>query len=95
MYYICCTLQADKMQGTKRMNKTNKRSAKDRAIIQEVAQLTGYSESMVEKVIKNDRQNEFIMNTYMVVLEGFNELREAVKLLVPFPERANPKKQAI
>lgn len=77
------------------MNKTNKRSAKDRAIIQEVAQLTGYSESMVEKVIKNDRQNEYIMNTYMVVLEGFNELREAVKLLVPFPERPKHKKQAI
>lgn len=83
------------------MDKTIKRSAETRAIVLKTARITGVSVSMVEKVIKGDRSNELVLSTYMELLEtGIekeNELKEAVKKLVPFPtsNRKNYKQKAI
>lgn len=86
------------MQDTKGMGQTNKRSAKTRAIIQDVMEITGYSESMIEKVINGNRENELIMNTYMELLETGNEkkneLKMALGVLVPFPSKNDTSKKS-
>lgn len=56
-----------------------------RARIKRTAEITGYSESMVEKVLADKRTNDNVFAVYMELLEGENALVEAVKKLVPFP----------
>lgn len=82
--YICCTLEADKTRGTKVARKMRKRNAKTAARVQHTAELTGYGTDYVYKVINGERENEEIMQTYMMLYEGENKLLQSVKELLPF-----------
>jgi hypothetical protein len=78
--------------------KTRNRDSERAALTPKVARITGYSEELVKKVIRDERQNELILNTYMDLKETLNErenyLLAAVKNLIPFPTN-NQKTEAI
>ena len=72
------------------MKKTRNRDSERAALVPKVANITGYSEETVKKVIRDERKNELILSTYMDLQETLrtreNYLLIAVKNLIPFPE---------
>lgn len=66
------------------MNKTTTRSAQQASRVQKTADLTGLSVRQVYRVINGKSDNEEVMQTYMFLAEGENELIRQVKALVPF-----------
>lgn len=74
-------------------NKTNKRSAEDRALIRKTARITGISERSVERVTKGEQQNEVVMKVYIELQEHSDEqennLKKLVRQLVPIPTSKN------
>ncbi len=66
------------------MRKTVKRNAWQASLVQKTAEITGFSGRHVRRVINGEFDNELIMNTYMKLYEGENELLKEVKNAVPF-----------
>ena len=66
------------------MEKKIKRDTEHAALVKKTADITGLSLNYVRKVIRMDRENDRVMNVYMTLKEGENELKAAVRKLVPF-----------
>ena len=64
------------------MNKNAKRSAKLAARVQKTAEITGFTTDYIYLVVRGDRKNTDVMQTYMFVHEGENKLLKAVRQLV-------------
>lgn len=69
---------------TKKTRYKGKRDARKRATVLETAEIAGVSVSLVEKVLKADRNNEKVLSVFMEITERHNELLQDVKDLVPF-----------
>jgi hypothetical protein len=66
------------------MEKKRKRDTEHAALVKKTADIAGVSLDYVRKVIRMDRESEEVMNVYMTLKEGENELKAAVRKLVPF-----------
>ena len=64
------------------MKKNAKRSAKLAARVQKTAEITGFTTDYIYLVIKGDRKNNDVMQTYMFLHEGENKLLRAAKQLL-------------
>jgi hypothetical protein len=61
-----------------------KRNTKRAALIQDTAELTGLSTRSVERVLAADQKNPTALAVFMELEEGYENLRNQVKTLVPF-----------
>lgn len=70
------------------MENNNKEELKKALRVKTTAELTGVSPNYVNKILRGDRENEAVVETYMTLVEiepyYENALIEAVKKLVPF-----------
>lgn len=71
------------------MRKTSKRDSVVAARVKKTAEIMGVSIRTVQKVIKGDQMNKNVLNTYMELEEGEEELfnnilLRTVERLVPF-----------
>lgn len=66
------------------MENNNKRDAINAARVIKTAECVGVSTSLVQKVIRGDRNNDKVLSVFMEIQEGENALLEQVKKLVPF-----------
>jgi hypothetical protein len=69
-------------------SKTNRR----RDLASMVAKIHGVTPDYVRKVIRTDRHNDDILDTVWAILDGENQLLEAVKKAVPFNPRNSIKR---
>jgi hypothetical protein len=63
--------------------KRPKRDVERAARIKKTAYLTGFSERYVRMVMDGDRESENVLNVFMAISEGENELLNQVKKLIP------------
>ena len=66
------------------MQKNKKRDAEKTARVVKIARISKLSTDTVYKVLKGDRENNKVLEAYMMYAEGENKLLEAVKQMVPF-----------
>lgn len=70
------------------MENNNKEELKRALRVKTTAELTGVSPNHVNKILRGDRENETVVETYMTLVEiepyYENALIQAVKKLVPF-----------
>jgi hypothetical protein len=66
------------------MEKKRKRNAINAARVQKTAELTGLGERYIRMVIVGDRENKDVMQIYMFLAEGENELLKEARELVSF-----------
>ena len=66
------------------MEKPNRRDPAVTYRVKLTAELTGLTPNAIYKIIRGDRNNESVFETYMEIQERQNELLKAVKNLVPF-----------
>lgn len=64
--------------------KQGKRDIKRAAIVELTAGITHKSKRSVQRVLVADQENKQVLDTYMFLDEGVNELLKQVKILVPF-----------
>ena len=66
------------------MEKNKKRESWKASLAQKTAEITHVSTRYVRYVINGEYENQNVMNVYMALMEGENELLARVKELVPF-----------
>ncbi|NNV54567.1 hypothetical protein [Limnovirga soli] len=66
------------------MEKVNTRDVEKAAIIKKTARICTVSDSLVQKVIRGDRDNEIVLSTFMILRDIDNSMVEAVKKMLPF-----------
>jgi hypothetical protein len=72
--------------------KATKRNAIRASRVKKTAELTGFSESYVRKILNTQRENEKVLEVYMSIVEGENALLDAVRKAVPFPSKEDIKR---
>lgn len=73
----------DNKSMTNNLEKTTAYDPMKPFLVQKVADMHGVSKSYVYKILSCERENEEIFASYMELLEGTNNLLEAVKKAVP------------
>ncbi len=66
------------------MSNNSRYDAQKTWIVAKTAAIHGVSKRYVYMVIKGDREDDAVFTTYMDLLEGSNDLLNAVEQLVPF-----------
>ncbi|HRO17953.1 MAG TPA: hypothetical protein PLU07_07175 [Ferruginibacter sp.] len=68
----------------KNLRYPKKRSVIRAARVEKTAETIGVSTSLVQKVLRGDRENPHVMKVFMEISEREDALLEQVKKLVPF-----------
>lgn len=67
-----------------KLNKTNKRDIERAAIIKKTADLHNISRRQVHRILNGENENKAVVETFMFLFEGENQLLQAAQNLVPF-----------
>ncbi|MGN7787384.1 hypothetical protein ACTJIJ_22815 [Niabella sp. 22666] len=67
----------------KRIENTERRSAKNRVFTTIAAELAGVSVSMAEKVVRGDKVNEKVLTAYILLEDRFNDSVREVSRILP------------